>query len=70
LTTRKGNKGMKRKAQRKDLAVRMVLDCIGSTMALLGLAGIAGASEGEGNFLIALTVFGIGMLEVLWSYQR
>ena len=61
---------MKRKAQRKDLVVRMVLDCIGSTMALLGLAGIAGASEGEGNFLIALTVFGIGMLEVLWSYQR
>ena len=61
---------MKRKAQRRDLRIRMILDCIGSTMALLGLAGLAGACEGEGRFLVALTVFGIGMFEVLWSYQR
>ena len=39
-------------------------------MALLGLAGLAGASEGQGSVIVALTVFGIGMLEVLWSYQR
>ena len=61
---------MKRKAQRRDLRIRMILDCIGSTMALLGLAGLAGACEGEGRFLVALIVFGVGMTEVLWSYQR
>ena len=48
----------------------MILDCIGSTMALLGLAGLAGASEGQGNVIVALIVFGAGMTEVLWSYQR
>lgn len=61
---------MKRKAQRRDLRIRMILDCIGSTMALLGLAGLAGASEGQGNVIVALIVFGAGMTEVLWSYQR
>ena len=61
---------MKRKAQRRDLMFRMVLDCLGATMALLGLAGIAGATEGQGSWFVALAVFGIGMIEVLWSYQR
>ena len=61
---------MKRKVQRRDLRIRMIMDCIGSTMALLGLAGLAGASEGQGSVIVALIVFGAGMTEVLWSYQR
>lgn len=61
---------MRKKAYRKDLIVRTVLDFVGSTLALVGFAGIAGATEGQGSFLISLVVFGIGMTEVLWSYQR
>lgn len=55
---------------RRDLKVRMILDLTGSTMALVGLAGIAGASEGHGSVVVAVTVFAVGMLEVLWSYHR
>lgn len=56
--------------KRLDLKVRMVLDTLGATMALLGLAGMAGAAEGQGNIVIAIAVFLAGFAEVIWSYQR
>ena len=56
--------------KRLDLKVRMVLDTVGATMALLGLAGMAGAAEGQGNIVIAIAVFLAGFAEVIWSYQR
>ena len=55
---------------RKDLMVKKWLDIAGSMMALVGLGGIAGAAEGQGNLMIAILVFGIGFGEVIWSYQR
>lgn len=58
------------KKQRTDLKVRLVLDVIGATLTWLGIAGIAGASEGEGSMTVALVVFIIGLAEVAWSYQR
>ena len=58
------------KKQRTDLKVRLVLDVIGATFTWLGIAGIAGATEGQGSFAIAVVVFLIGMAEVAWSYQR
>lgn len=56
--------------KRLDLKVRMVLDTLGATMALIGLAGMAGAAEGQGNIVIAIAVFLAGFAEVIWSYQR
>lgn len=58
------------KKQRTDLKVRLVLDVIGATLTWLGIAGIAGASEGEGSMTVALVVFIIGLAEVVWSYER
>ena len=59
-----------RREKRRDLKIRMVLDTLGATMALLGLAGMAGAAEGQGNIVIAIAVFLAGFAEVIWSYQR
>ena len=56
--------------KRMDLKVKMALDVLGATCALVGLSGIAGASEGEGRFVVALVVFLFGITEVAWSYQR
>ena len=56
--------------KRLDLKVRMVLDSLGAMMALIGLAGMAGAAEGQGNIVIAIAVFLAGFAEVIWSYQR
>lgn len=58
------------KKQRTDLKVRLVLDVIGATLTWLGIAGIAGAAEGEGSLTVALVVFIIGLAEVVWSYER
>ena len=55
---------------RKDIRARKLMDVVGSMMALIGLGGIAGAAEGEGNLMVAIAVFAIGFAEVLWSYQR
>lgn len=59
-----------KKKERIDLKVRMVLDSLGATLTLVGLGGIAGATEGQGSFMIAVIVFLIGLAEVAWSYQR
>jgi hypothetical protein len=56
--------------KRLDLKVRMLLDTLGATMALVGLGGMAGASEGQGNMVLAIAVFLLGFAEVIWSYQR
>lgn len=55
---------------RKDLKIRILFDVIGATLTLVGLGGIAGATEGQGSFMIAVIVFLIGLAEVAWSYQR
>ena len=55
---------------RKDVKIRKIMDVVGSMFALVGLGGIAGAAEGQGNLMIAILVFGIGIGEVIWSYQR
>lgn len=55
---------------RKDLRVKRVIDAVGAMMALVGLGGIAGASEGQGNIVVAVTVFVVGFSIVLWGYQR
>lgn len=59
-----------KKKERIDLKVRMVLDSLGAMFSLLGIAGIAGAAEGEGSLTVALVVFIIGLAEVVWSYER
>ena len=55
---------------RKDLKVKKWIDAVGAIMAFLGLSGIAGAAEGEGNLLVAIVVFTIGFSICLWGYQR
>lgn len=55
---------------RKDLKFKKVIDCIGAAMALIGFAGLAGATEGEGNPIIAILVFSIGFGICLWGYER
>ncbi len=56
--------------KRKDLKVKMVIDCIGATLTFVGLGGLGGATEGHGSFLIATLTFAIGFGIVLWGYQR
>ena len=55
---------------RKDLRVKKWIDVIGATLSFIGLGGIAGAAEGEGNIVVAVTVFCVGFAIVLWGYQR
>lgn len=56
--------------KRTDLKIRLLLDSIGAICTLIGIGGLAGAAEGRGGFLAALTVFAIGATEVLWSNFR
>jgi uncharacterized membrane protein YtjA (UPF0391 family) len=55
---------------RRDIRIKKWIDAFGGVTALLGLSGIAGAAEGEGNIVVAITVFIIGFSIVLWGYQR
>ena len=55
---------------RRDMRVKRWIDAIGAMMSLIGLGGIAGAAEGQGNLIVAITVFCIGFGVVLWGYQR
>ena len=55
---------------RRDLKVKKWVDGFGAMAALLGLGGIAGAAEGQGNIVVAITVFVIGFSIVLWGYKR
>ena len=55
---------------RRDLKIKKVVESVASIMALIGLGGIAGAAEGQGNMIIAIGVFVIGFSVVLWGYQR
>ena len=55
---------------RKDLKIKKWIDTIGAILAFLGFSGIAGAAEGEGNIVVAITVFIVGFSIVLWGYQR
>ena len=55
---------------RRDLKAKKVIDAIGSVASLIGLGGIAGAAEGQGNLVVAIAVFIIGFSIVLWGYQR
>ena len=55
---------------RRDLKVKKWIDAFGSMTALLGLGGIAGAAEGQGNLVVAIAFFIVGFSIVLWRYQR
>ena len=55
---------------RRDLRVKKWIENIGSMVALIGLGCMGGASEGQGNLIVAITIFIIGFSIVLWSYQR
>lgn len=55
---------------RRDLKAKKWIDAFGSMASLIGLGGIAGAAEGQGNLIVAITVFCIGFAIVLWGYQR
>lgn len=55
---------------RKDLKIKKVIDLIGAALAIVGFAGIAGATEGEGNPIIAIVVFAIGFGICLWGHER
>lgn len=55
---------------RKDLKVKKWIDALGSAMALIGLGGLGGASEGEGFPIVAVIVFSIGFGICLWGYRR
>ena len=55
---------------RRDLRVKKWIDAIGATTALLGLAGMGGAAEGQGNIVVAVAVFVVGFSIVLWGYKR
>lgn len=54
---------MKKRTQRLDVKLRILIDTIGATLTLLGLGGLAGASEGQGSFIISLLVFLAGAIE-------
>ena len=55
---------------RNDLKVKKWIDAVGAVMALVGMGGMAGAAEGQGNILVAIAVFVIGFSIVLWGYQK
>ena len=55
---------------RKDLKVKKWIDAAGAVLAYVGLSGIAGAAEGEGNLVVAIAVFIVGFSICLWGYQR
>ena len=55
---------------RTDLKIKKWIDAAGAVLSLLGLSGIAGAAEGEGNIVVAITVFIVGFSIVLWGLQR
>lgn len=55
---------------RRDIKFKNVVNAIGTIAFLIGLAGLGGACEGEGSFLIASIVFGIGFGLSLWGYTR
>ena len=61
---------MKQRQKRADLKVRIALDIFGATCSLVGLGGLAGATEGEGKVVVALIIFLVGMVEVAWSYSH
>lgn len=56
--------------RRRDLKIKSVIDHAGALLALIGLGGIGGASEGHGSLLVALAIFIVGFSIVLWGYQR
>jgi len=55
---------------RKDLKIKKIIDGIGAVMAIVGFAGLAGATEGEGNPIVAILVFSIGFGICLWGHER
>ena len=55
---------------RKDIKAKFWLDAVGAVMSVVGLAGIAGAAEGQGNIIVAITVFSVGFGICLWGYSR
>ena len=61
---------MRKAKRRTDLKIKKWIDALGATMALLGMGGMAGAAEGEGDLVIAIGVFVIGFAIVLWGYQK
>ena len=55
---------------RKDLKAKKWIDAAGALLAFIGLGGMAGAAEGQGNIVIAVTVFVVGFSICLWGYKR
>lgn len=55
--------------ERRDLRIKKIIDVIGAILFVLGLAGLGGAAEGQGNIIVASIVFALGFGLTIWGYQ-
>lgn len=49
--------------------IKKGMNLVGATMFMVGMAGMAGACEGQGSFLISAIVFSVG-LGISWKTFR
>lgn len=52
------------------IRVKNYISIIGGLAFVLGLAGLAGAAEGEGSFMVAAVVFSIGFGMCLLGFKK